>query len=64
MHGPASVRPSARAQGSKHAPLEYVPDAPVLGRALLVPDIAALSSNLRCCFQARPLSCCSQGLLP
>ncbi|KAK9839205.1 hypothetical protein WJX81_001213 [Elliptochloris bilobata] len=43
--------------GSKHAPVEYVAEAPVLGRALLVPDIASLSENLRCCFQARKMHC-------
>ena len=54
-------------QGSTHAPLEYVADAPALGRALLVPDIGALSSNPRCCLQARlpsqwQLPCVMQGV--
>jgi hypothetical protein len=34
--------------------MEHAADAPALGRALLVPDIACLSDNLRCCFQAWP----------
>lgn len=55
---------TGRAQGSKHAPLVYVADAPVLGRALLVPDIGALSNNLRCCFQARPLGPCKAARQP
>ncbi len=43
-----------RRQGSEPGAVEHAADAPALGRALLVPDIACLSDNLRCCFQARP----------